>query len=514
MKYQAVIDVGSHEISMSIAQLRQRKPPKLLERVQRTVPAGSDTYRDGFISEAVLRQIVETLSLFRLKVQEYPDCQILATATSAIREAQNRAFILDQIERASGIKVRILSNNEEVGYQLLALGECSESFREAIKKPSLVLGLAAGSIQLSIFEDSHLLTSQNLRMGSLRIRALLSELAIHSRDFNQLIREYVSGDLANYRKFEPRAAEVGNFIIHGSGAGLTHLRKLSGLPPTGECRLSRRDFSRVLAMLRSRSEQSLVMEEGISDENASLLLPMALLIDEVFDLCDLDEALLPDVSLENGLLMEAAQQLSGRRYLRDPREDLYSASVELARRYQTDRLHSEQVARISLELFDQTQRLHRLKEEDRVMLQIGSLLHNVGKYISMQDDDIFSYQIIKSAVIPGVSDRKLEFLANLIYYHNGNFTRKPNLQKYLHEEDRLDLMKLLALLSMANALDASHSQKIQKCRLNRDEDGSYVLNLYSSEDIMLEMWTLERHKALFQNVFGVSLQAKYREIKA
>ena len=148
------------------------------------------------------------------------------------------------------------------------------------------------------------------------------------------------------------------------------------------------------------------------------------------------------------------------------------------------------------------------------MLQIGALLHNVGKYISMQDDDIFSYQIIKSAVIPGVSDRKLEFLANLIYYHNGNFTRKPNLQKYLQDVDKLDLMKLLALLSMANALDASHSQKIQKCRLSRDEDGSYVLNLYSSEDIMLEMWTLERHKALFQDVFGVSLQAKYREIKA
>lgn len=508
MKYIAAIDVGSYEISMTVAQLRQQKEARVLERVSRTVAAGSDTYTTGAISPQVCKQIIEVLSGFKRKLAEYPDCYVLAAATSAIREASNRSFVLDQIKSETGIQVRVLSNNEENSYHLSSLAERCENFAQISRETTLILELGAGSIQLSLYDEGHFLTGQNMKLGSLRLRELLSELSEHSREFSTLMSEYISGDLAYYKNFESHVEQVKHLII--SGGGLEFLRQLAGLPAVGQTELSLAAFHAFFEKLQKMSLRELVVKENIPAESASLLLPTAILTKEIFALTNLDKAILPVARLEDGLLIEAAERWSRFKPSRDARADRISAARELAKRYRTDREHCEQVEVLSLELFDRLTKLHGLDEKAREYLQIACILHNIGKYISMQNDDLRSYEIVSSAEIPGLSEEETELISMLVFYHNGKIDSNDDLFTRLGEEKAVLVCKLASIMAIANALDASHKQKISKIKV-KTEEREVVLTAFSQENITLELWTVKRHTRLFEAVFGYTVNCRYKD---
>ena len=97
-----------------------------------------------------------------------------AVASSALREAQNSLFIIGKIRQLTGLEVTILSNSEQrfLGYKALATMETD--FNKIIEKGTAIIDLDGGSTQVSLFDKDALVTTQNLRMGSVRIRERLS----------------------------------------------------------------------------------------------------------------------------------------------------------------------------------------------------------------------------------------------------------------------------------------------------------------------------------------------------
>ena len=55
--------------------------------------------------------------------------------------------------------------------------------------------------------------------------------------------------------------------------------------------------------------------------------------------------------------------------------------LDLARRCDWHQAHSEQVAKLCLELFDCTKSVHNLNNDDRELIEYGAMLHDIGWHI-------------------------------------------------------------------------------------------------------------------------------------
>ncbi|MEJ5225540.1 MAG: HD domain-containing protein, partial [Anaerolineales bacterium] len=165
-------------------------------------------------------------------------------------------------------------------------------------------------------------------------------------------------------------------------------------------------------------------------------------------------------------------------------------------------------ARIASRLFYQSLSLHHLDESDCLLLEVAALLHDIGHFINTIDHDQHGEYIVRHSPLIGLDARQQNIIATIVRLHRK--TDPSALQeesfKSLPQKDRLLVTKLCALLRMADSLEVSHTTRVQDVVLERERDNHWRLTLLGASDMMLEKWTLEKRKRLFEEVFGVSLE--------
>jgi exopolyphosphatase/guanosine-5'-triphosphate,3'-diphosphate pyrophosphatase len=218
------------------------------------------------------------------------------------------------------------------------------------------------------------------------------------------------------------------------------------------------------------------------------------------------EIQIPNVGLKDGVLVEMAEELA-----RDPKprllrmEQVWEAAVRLGDKYQLDMEHAALISKLAGQLFDQTKDLHKLENECKLLLQVGSLLHDIGHFINPIDHDRHGYYILQNNPLIGLSENQQEIVANLVRYHRKDFPslEDPNF-KALPQKDRVVVTKLSALLRLADVMDMSHGGRVTGVSLAENKK-TWVLTLHGKGDLMLAKWGLNKRRALFEEVFGVGL---------
>ena len=170
------------------------------------------------------------------------------------------------------------------------------------------------------------------------------------------------------------------------------------------------------------------------------------------------------MDLGDGLAYDFAEQ---QKILKSPHNfenDIIEASRNIAKRYHTNRSHTQVMEKISLAIFDKMKQVHGLGKRERLLLQIAVLLHDCGKYINMALSSECSYNIIMATEIIGLSHREREIVANVVRFNSGPVLEFEELASgsTLEQADYMTIVKLTAILRVANALDRSHKQKINE----------------------------------------------------
>ncbi len=83
----------------------------------------------------------------------------------------------------------------------------------------------------------------------------------------------------------------------------------------------------------------------------------------------------------------------------------------------------------------------------------------------------------------------------------------------LESADRDRVKALAAILRIADALDRGHRGKVDALSVEVKAT-EVLLEIDASEDVSLEMWTVERKAELFRDVFGCEVRTKVREAAA
>ena len=208
----AAIDIGSFEMELNIYEISAKNGVRSIDQIRRMSTLGRDVYKYGKISYESIDEMCRVLEDFSRIMKGYKVQAYRGYATSALREAENNQIILDHIKVRTDLDVKIISNSEQrfISYKAIAVKDAE--FNKIIQKGTAIVDIGFGSVQLTLFDKDTLVTTQNLALGGLRVRELLSEVAANMELTMELITEIVDNELSAFRKIHLKDREIKNII--------------------------------------------------------------------------------------------------------------------------------------------------------------------------------------------------------------------------------------------------------------------------------------------------------------
>ena len=496
------IDVGSYEIALKIFEISPRIGLREIDHIRHRIELGTDTYSTGKIGYERVEELCAVLRDFSAIMKSYKVDAYKAYGTSAIREADNTAIVLDQIRIRTGIQVEVLSNSEQRFLDYKSIASKGEGFQRIIEKGTAIVDIGGGSIQVSLFDNDSLVTTQNMRLGVLRLREKLQELQSNTAHYEELVEEVISNQLVLFKKMYVKERSINNLIIVDDYVSDILQNPVICKETPGY--IEHDSFMRLAEMIESRNASYISEKMRIPEERASLLFHSMILIKRMMEILEADLIWAPGVNLCDGIAYEYAEKNKLITIDHDFEKDIIVCAANISKRYMGSKRRSDILGNISLTIFDSIKKVHGLGKRERLLLHIATLLHDCGKYISLSNVGECSYSIIMATEIIGLSHQEREIIANVVKYNHLDFEYYPELSQKsnISRETYLIIAKLTAILRLANGLDRSHKQKFRDISAVF-HDPQLVISVVTSADITLEKGLLTAKADFFEEIFSV-----------
>ena len=354
-----------------------------------------------------------SMKIFELsrKMEEYRAC-----AHGSFRALVNPVIVVEQIFQRTGIRIDILSNAEQhfLGYKSIAAIETG--FKKMIQKGTAIMDVGGGSLQVSLFDKDALVTTQNLKMGSLMIRERLKQLEKTTIHYDQLVEEFIRNDLMSFSRLYLKDRDIRNVILMGDFLTDTIFQE-----DLKDSIITRAEFENRYENIVHKSTRQLAEEMEIDEEYASLAVPTMVICKNFMDIFNAESLWAPGVSLLDGIAYDYAERNKYIKSAHNFENDILVAARNIAKRYSSGKNHIQGTTALALAIFDSTKKIHGMGSRERLLLQIAVQLHDVGKYISMEDVSECSYQIIQSTEVIGLSTKERHIIASAVRYNNAEF---------------------------------------------------------------------------------------------
>ena len=147
----AIIDLGTNTFHLLIAETRGDQP-EILYKTNVPVKLGEGRINDNIITPAAFERGINCLKDFSLIIADYQVYKISATATSAVRSAENGNEFVNAVNERTGISIETISGDEEA--ELIYQGV---KLSGAITNLSLIMDIGGGSVELILCDTENLI---------------------------------------------------------------------------------------------------------------------------------------------------------------------------------------------------------------------------------------------------------------------------------------------------------------------------------------------------------------------
>ncbi|MCR5673560.1 MAG: exopolyphosphatase [Lachnospiraceae bacterium] len=503
----AAIDVGSYELGMKIFEFSNKGGMKVIDNIRHSIELGTDTYQNGIINMDHMDELCDVLSDFSDIMRSYKVDDYKAYGTSAIRETKNTVIVTEQIKLRTGIRVDVLSNSEQRFLHYKAAALKGSRFDEFISEGCAIVDVGGGSIQISLFDNDTLVTTQNIRLGVLRTMDMLAALQPKTRDIEGILKELIDNQLQVFKKLYLKGRTIKNLILIDDyvSAMLYHMG-------SKDRSFTAQKFREIYEELKTRSLSEIAKEYGINEESAPLLLPAISLISRVIKITKAEMIWSPGVSLCDGMAYEYAEKEKLVNYRHDFENDIIACAKVMSKRYQGNEARNELIEKVAVDLFDATRKIHGMGKRDKLLLRIAALLNDCGRYISIEAGAECGYDIIMATEMIGLSHAEREIVANIVRYNKTVFKYFSELTDHsLDRASYVKIAKLSALFRLADGVCRSYRTKVNDVRFSI-KGNELIISVYTVDDIDLEQGFFFRKASLFEEVFSIKPVMKYKRL--
>lgn len=499
-----VMHLGSETVSLQIVEYISVGNMKIVEKVSSQMALGEETFKKGKICFPTVREVCELLKGYRRILCEYGVRDYRLFATTAIREAENQQYIVDQIRVKTGFSVEVVDVPEEIFYKYIALFRSIESHGFNDEQDGILfVDISSGGLGVTLYEAGALLFQQNIHIGALRIKESFNKSQRESAHFYQVLSEYINSTI------EPLKSELSSRVIKYlvvSGVETHMLLKMLGRSDSQKLTVvSIGDFIALYEQVKVLNLPQLMQKFALSEQRAEVVLPTLLLYHQIMEISKVTDIVISNAQFSEGIMISHIGEKVGDKWIQVIEAQIVSLAQALGRKYNYDPKHAGSVENISLALFDKLAKVHGLGRRERFLLKIAAILHDIGKYVSLRTHYFYSYRLIIASDLIGFSEQERELVANVAYYHSkGTPSSTDTNFAVLSPPQKMTMAKLAAIIRLADALDRGHLQKVSIHNISLVGDEFIVtVTVTADQDISLEEWTFEDKTNFFERVFGI-----------
>lgn len=496
----SAIDVGSNAMRMVVGEVDETWQVNTIENTRLPVRLGQDVFSKGYLEEKTIQQTEEAFLRFKHMAESFSIHHLRAVATSAAREARNSDLLVDRVFRTSGIEIEIISGEEEARLIHTAVAHVLD----LKNKRTLLIDIGGGSVEVTISTGQNIISTDSYNMGTVRLLEKLNGKNKTKPPFGTLIREYA--EAARYR-IEQDLGDRRIQVCAGTGGNVEEIGRLrQKLFKAESDRLVTLDeLEKLIERLDRMSYEERMHKLKLRADRADVILPASIVLHLIASEAGAKQIMIPNVGLKDGILLDIAEDLS--KSLRPRRrEQVWESALHMGRKYQFNEKHARLTSKLAARLFEQSKPLHSLDESNLLLLEIGALLHDIGHFINTLDHDKHGYYLLSANRLIGLSQREQNIVANLVRYHRKHSPSGDDENfKSLHQKDRLIVIKLSALLALADSLDISHTEHVTDV-IFKQTVSAWQIKVSGKKDQLLLNWALEKRKSQFKEVFGVDLE--------
>lgn len=506
----AVIDVGTTSIRMALAEIDEAGAVHHLSALSQAVSLGKDTFTRGYLEKSTIEECVRVLRSYRRVLAEYgiesPD-KVRVVATSAVREASNKLTFLDRIYTATGFQVVPIDEAEVNRITYLGIQPLLRRDPKLHDARTVVTEVGGGSTELLQVQNADVLYAHTYRLGSLRIHQTLEAYHASRASTRRLMETQIQRVIDQVQQQLP-AATTEEMICLGGDIRFAARQLIRDWDPDELTRIPVSDLAELTDTVLSLNEDKLVHRYHITFPEAGTLGPALLAYTMMAKAFELKEVIAASINLRDGLLNEMATRGG---WNEDFSNQVIRSAFDLGRKFEFDEAHSKQVSKLCGILFQGLRDEHQLDPRYELLLRVAALLHEIGLYISTGAYHKHSMYLIQHSELFGLSRSDVLLVALTARYHRRT-SPKPTHTVFtaLSRDQRIAVVKMAAMLRVADALEASHSQRLHELKFSR-EGGRLVISIPQIEDLSLEQLVLKQSGTLFEETFGMPvLLRKFR----
>ena len=283
----AAIDIGSNGVRMLISNVISKSKKKVFFQknslIRVPIRLGEDSFTSGSISDRNLMRLINAINAFKSIMNVHNVTYYKAYATSALREATNKSYIVKKVFENCKIKIEIIDGTKEAKI-------ISKSNISTIISPDTVflsIDVGGGSTEFSVMKKGKIISSRSFRLGTIRL-------------LNNAVSNQVWEEVRNW--IDKKTNSYNKITLLGSGG---NINKIFSLSKTKEGKpLSRITFNKIFKQLESVSYFDRMIKYSLNPDRADVILPASRIFLKAFEWTSASKIYVPRVGLSDGIIKD------------------------------------------------------------------------------------------------------------------------------------------------------------------------------------------------------------------
>lgn len=506
----AAIDIGTNSIRLAVVRKEEGQGFTILAQHREVVRLGEGEFDANQMTPDAIKRGSLVCAKFAEVARGFGAQEIIAFATSATREAENRDEFIESVREQAEIEVRVISGVEEA--RLIWLGVSSGV--DLGKRKAILIDIGGGSTEVIIGNKQERLLLDSLKLGAIRLsnRFFTSAKPYTAEEFGKA-QEYVRAIASQLSR---KVEQVGFDIGMGSAGTIATLGDIIARRNLEDKENGGRSLSFSLKDLRSAVEAlyRLPLEErrkvpGMDANRADIIVGGAAVLLTLMEMFRMERISVSERGLRDGILLDHLLREEEERQQYQETGVRRRSIIQLAHACNYEAEHAAHTSFIALRLFEELKRLgeHDYGRAERELLDYAAITHDIGNFLSHSNHQKHAYYLIRNSDLLGFNDAEIDVIANVALYHRKGFPKKKheNLVNLNKGERRL-VSVLAAILRVAEGVDRSHLLLVKDVRLERlSNPRRYLLTLFSDSDCQMEIWGVQNNRDLFEFLFEAPL---------
>jgi exopolyphosphatase / guanosine-5'-triphosphate,3'-diphosphate pyrophosphatase len=287
----AAIDIGSNAARLLINEVKinNRKPEFIkLNLLRIPLRLGMDVFSHGKIGEEREKMVIDSMKIFSDLMKIYHVDHYRACATSAMRDAENGQKIIEEVKKASGIDIEIISGDEEA--TLVYENHVAEGLDKEFAY--LYVDVGGGSTELTFYENGKMKYEKSFNIGTIR---LLNNLV--TVDNWKEMKEEIKNNIVSKKPI----------VAIGSGGNINKVFSMSKTKDGKPMSLSH--LKKVYKEFDDLTVAERMTKYNMREDRADVLVHALKIYNNVMSWSDINRIFVPKISVADGLIHNIYSQL-------------------------------------------------------------------------------------------------------------------------------------------------------------------------------------------------------------